>query len=304
MHAVRRALSILGLVLLAAAAVAVAVWYGHRDEPVEILHVAIPPEEMAAYRAALQANPRPPVAADAGLLAAFEAMNRAEAEALVRTARHTDAGPSEQSQALAVIQWEKTAGDFVQEASPELFADLGRRQGLRFLETTRAAVALCTQARLDLEKCLVERAETPEVQAHVALGGQFLLHAVRAGLVVQENGAFHIPADREPYLQAVFLDHWTRAVRETYAPEALLTAQEVSWLNRWKAEWQLEGAADRRVAAALSLRHVPGYPAELNAGVLLYHAGRYAEAAEHFARAPESIAALYRRLAVARAESR
>jgi hypothetical protein len=57
-----------------------------------------------------------------------------------------------------------------------------------------------------------------------------------------------------------------------------MSADERAWLLRWRTEWQLDADVDRRIAAALELAAVPGYPSAYNAAVLALEAGRPAEA--------------------------
>ena len=58
-------------------------------------------------------------------------------------------------------------------------------------------------------------------------------------------------------------------------------------------EWQTQGDLNARLAAADELRAVEGYPADLNAGVLLAEAGRTAEARARFAKAGTARAKAY-----------
>jgi hypothetical protein len=300
----RRLLPILGLVCLALVVVAGSVWYGHRDEPVVLVHVPIPAAELTAWRAALDATPRPPLASDAPARAAWEALHRAEVEAQRgMDAADGGAGIGETSVGIRAVEWETAASTALQETTPELFVDLGRRVGVEFVAAFGAMLSTCAAARLEPTRCLATKSDAPEVTRYVALGGLFVDFAARAGLAERGEHGLMLIAEREPMLLAVFLDHWTRAIRGSYAVEELLSAQELAWLNRWKAEWQMDGNPDRRVAAALALAHVPDYPAELNAGVLRYAAGQFAEAAEHFGRAPQPTAALYKRLAEAAVRS-
>lgn len=291
---------VLGFVALIAAVVGGAYWYSHRTEPVELVHVPIPAEAWAAYRRDVTATPRAAVTSDASVRAAWEALHVAEVEAARETAG-PDAGTRPAtpgtSVGIAAVEWERAARDAVQEAGPERFVDLGRRLGLDFVDAVQALLVFCGEARLETSRCLTTRGGEPTVSAYVRLGGLFVEFARRAGFTESGPQGERLVEARAPMLQAVFLDHWTRAVRTTHELEALLSPQEMAWLNRWKAEWQVDGHPDKRVAAALALRDEPGYPAELNAGVLRYTAGDFKAAAEHFARAPEPIAALYRRLA-------
>lgn len=299
----RRLLPILGLVCLALVVVAGSIWYGHRYDPVVLMHVPIPPGELAAWRASLEATPRPPIPSDAQTRAAWEALHRAEVEAQ-RAADAADAGVGQVSVGMRAVEWETAAATALQETTPELFVDLGRRLAVEFVSAFGAMLATCASARLEPTRCLTTRSDAPEIERYVALGGLFVDFAPRAGLAERGEGGLTLVAEREPMLVAVYLDHWTRAIRTSYAVEELLSAQELAWLNRWKTEWQMDGNPDRRVAAALALAHLPDYPAELNAGVLRYAAGQFEEAAAHFAKAPQPTAAHYKRLAEAAARSR
>ncbi len=300
----RRLLPLLGFALLALAIVGGAWLYGHRDGPVELVHVPIPAAEFEAWRKALETTPRPTVEFDATARAAWEALHRAEVEVQAATeasgeaAGGAKAGLAEAPSVGALAAaWESTASNALQDATPELFVDLGRRLGLEFVDAFAALLETCATARLPVSRCLVAQADRPEVARYVALGGLFAEFAVRGGFAEVKDAVLVRRPGTEPMLVAVFLDNWVRAVRASHPAEGLLSPLEQAWLNRWRAEWQLDGNPDRRVAAALALRHIAGYPAELNAGVLRFHAGQFAEAAEHFGRATEPVAVHYRRLA-------
>jgi hypothetical protein len=276
-------------------------FYAHRNAPVELVHPAVPPAAFSTWRDALKASPRVAQASDAALSAAWAALHRAEVEA-ARIPKDGAADGQTDSVAGAALAWEEAARGAVQETTPELFVDLGRRFAVEFAEAMPPVVARCAAHGPEPAQCLLDAADDPVVARYVPLGGLFIEFAARNGFIESGHDGPVFAAGREALLVAVYLDHYTRAVRDTHAVEGLLTALELEWLQRWKAEFQLDGNVDRRVEAALALARVPGYPAELNAGVLRYHAGRFDAAAAHFARAPEPIAALYRRLALRSAD--
>ena len=268
------------------------------------MHVPIPAAEFEGYRTALLATPRPKLDFDATARAAWEALHRAEVE--VQGATEVTPAPDALAELPSVgalaAEWESTAANALQDATPELFVDLGRRLGLEFVEAFADVLQTCAGARLPVAKCLTTL-DRPQVTRYIGLGGLFAEYAVRGGFAeVRENLLVGIPGT-EPMLQAVFLENWVRAVRATHPAEGLLSTLELAWLHRWRAEWQLDGNPDRRVAAALALQHITGYPAELNAGVLRFHAGQFVEAAEHFGRAEQPVATLYRRLAESAAQA-
>lgn len=297
----RRRLAIIGFLLLGVTIVGAGWFYAHRNEPVMLVHPALPPTAFPAWRARLEAAPRVPQPSDDALRAAWTALHRAEVEATRAVAGSAPGAPSE-SVAAAALAWETAAQGAVQETTPELFVDLGRRFALDFAMAMPPVVGHCAARAVEPAQCLVDAADDPIVARYVPLGGLFIEFAARNGFTEAGPGGAVFAAGREPLLVAVYLDHYTRAVRETHPIEGLLTAEEIEWLHRWKAEFQLDGNVDRRVEAALALAHVPGYPAALNAGVLRYHAGQFSAAAAHFGRAPEPIAALYRRLALRAAD--
>ncbi len=324
----RRPFVLVAFGLLAGGLVSASWWYVHRVAPVELLHVALAPDAFARYTANIQAQPVPDIAANQPLLEAFFGLNRAEVEAansqqgakpvgrqpggLPTPERAEGASPepgglpaSESGLALRATAWESAVELYLNENTPDLFVALGRKQGLLFVDALGKLLAFCGSTNLTPERCLAERGDAPAVQAYVPLGGLFVQMAPRGGLMerVEDGAAWRIVPGREPLLLAVFLDHWGRAARRSQPVEGFFTADEVAWLNRWKAEFQLEGAVEKRVAAALELSTEPGYPAELNAGVLLYSAGRYAEALPHFRRAKEAEGALYARLAESAADT-
>jgi len=299
---VRRRLSFFGFLVLGALIVAAGWWYAQRTEPVTLVHPALPPTAFPAWRARLEAAPRVPQPSDEALRVAFMALHRAEVEATRAAAGQSPGAPSE-SVAAAALAWETAAQGAVQETTPELFVDLGRRLALEFAAAMPPVVGHCAALAVEPAQCLVDAADDPVIARYVPLGGLFLEFATRNGFTESGPGGPVFAAGREPLLVAVYLDHYTRALRETHPVEGLLTAEEVEWLYRWKAEFQLDGTVDRRVEAALALAHVPGYPAALNAGVLRYHAGQFSAATAHFDRAPEPIAATYRRLALRAADA-
>jgi hypothetical protein len=288
-------------VLLGATIVGAGYWYAYRNEPVTLVHPALTPGVYEGWRERLERSPRVSQASDAALRAAWEALHRAEVEAGRPPAGGGD--PPSESVAGAALAWETAAEGAIQETTPELFVDLGRRLAVEFVASMPPVIALCAASGAEPAECLSARADDPAVSRYIPLGGLFLEFAARNGFTETAPGGVVFATGREPLLVAVYLDHYTRAIRETYALESLLTAEELEWLHRWKAEFQLDGNVDRRVEAALSLSRVPGYPAALNAGVLRYHAGQFAAAAAHFGQAPEPIAALYRRLALRAADA-
>ncbi len=263
--------------------------------PAELLHPEVPAEAWSRYRAAQESAPAPdrtrtPVA---GLLDAFVALNRAEVEA---ARPGTDAPPT----TAAVLAWETAARDFAQEFGPEAFLAVGRKVALDFGDRFEAWLRQCAEQKVNPELAVLDTPRSDVANAYVDLGGLFVQFAARGGLVDTHG----LVAARRPLLHAVFLQHWARALQGRFTISSWLTPEETEWTLRWRAEWQSDGAPERRIEAALALKAVAGYPASYNAGVLALAADRPAEAVGYLRDAPEPGAApLLRQATRAAAES-
>lgn len=285
MGRMRRPLAIAGLSVLVAGILLLGLWRMQRDVDVLQMHPPIEPAEWTAYLERVRAIEPPPRRAVEPLLAAFSAVNRAEV--------HSADPASDPIYAGAARLWTATAADFVQRRSAEDFVNIGRRQGMRLAEHLSALLVWCDAEGLSLTAALALDDPPPTVTAYIDVGGGFVRFAAEGGLL--RDG--RLVEDRLPYVQALFIEHWVAPLRARAPLDAHLWPAERAWLLRWRVEHQRAGSLEARLAAADELAAHPDYPAHVNAGVLLYDAGRYAEAARRFARSSHPLAVTYRRMA-------
>lgn len=238
----------------------------------------VPALTWAAYVRQVEAAPAIPEARAAPLLAAFERANRAEVES---------GGEVTAAAAQAAAELAENAWQFAQLYTPEVYVALGRRRGLELRTRLDALLAWCRENGKTPAEALALK-PTP-LEALVAVGGPFLRFAESAGLVAEGR----VVPGHEPFLQAVFLQHWIAPLRGRMPLDAWLSGDERTWYLRWKVELQAAAPLDRRLAAADELAVLPDYPADLNAGVLLLQAGRKSEAAERLRRSRHPKAAEY-----------
>ena len=255
------------LALTGLALVAAIVWLTTQTaSPPRLRRIELSSGTWSAYVAGRQgvARARDPEAER--LVEAFVAMNRAEV-----AAQRADAP----SVTPAVLAWEAAAREFAQTRTADVFLDVGRDVGLQFVERLDAWLKACAAQGQTATTRLAEHSlDSAAAQAYVDLGGLFIEFAERGGFV--EGGV--LVERRKPLLLAVFLHHWGRAVSAQQPLSSWMSADERAWLLRWRTEWQLDADVDRRIAAALELAAVPGYPSAYNAAVLALEAGRPAEA--------------------------
>jgi hypothetical protein len=233
----------------------------------------------ATYVQQVEAAPPLPAARTAALLAAFERANRAE----VASKGEVTAQATQAAADLAENAWQ-----FAQLHTPDAYVALGPPPGPRAARMPRRAPGVVQGAWQD-----PRRGPHPRPSAAGSpwwpWGGPFLQFAEGAGLIA--NG--QVVPGHEPFLQAVFLQHWIAPLRGRMPLDASLSGDERTWFLRWKVELQTTGPLERRLAAADELAVLRDYPADLNAGVLLMQAGRRSEAAERFARSKHPKAAEY-----------
>lgn len=287
----RHLFAAVGLGLLAAAAVAGSLLWSHRAVDVVLQHPPLDVVAWEAYTRRLRTTPPPTGPLVDEVRAAFVAANRAEVAA--------GPAPDKNLTYLGAVQaWERAARTLTHAADTRSYFQLGRWEGLRLVEALNAFLGACAAADTPVIECLeVESPPTP-TQAYIDAGGAFVRFATAGGFI--EDG--RLVPERIPMLQAVFLQHWGGVLRTRINVHAHFTAEELEWLNRWRVEWQADAPVDHRVAAAEQLRHLPDYPADLNAGALLYQAGRYAEAAQRFERVDSPLGHKWRRAALAHTE--
>lgn len=286
----RRHLAIVGLTALVAGIVLLGVWRAAQDVDPEQLHPPIDPASWTAYLQQVRAITPPPERAVAPLLTAFAELNEAEV-------RSGDPG-HDPLYAAAALRWRNAADDFVQRRGGADYLDIGRRQGMRLAERLARLLAYCDAHGLSLTEALALPDRPEAVEAYVAVGGGFVRFAADGGLL--RDG--RLVEERLPFVQALFIEHWVAPLRGRVPLDAHLWPAERAWLLRWRVEYQRAGSLESRLAAADELAGVPDYPAHLNAGVLLYDAGRYAEAARRFAQSSHPQAVAYRRMAERAAE--
>ena len=280
----------MGVVALGVAAVAFSWWrVTHGGGDIALLHPPLPVHEWSDYVARLASTPLPAVPEIASLRAATVRRNRAEAQAL-----GVGVSPPDDPVYRAAAQaWQQAADRFVQLHGTAAMLQVGRFEGLRLAEALPPVLA---RARTDAERdgLLVAESPSPDVQACIDLGGGFL-HFVGRGGFLDDRGALR--EDLRPLLQAVFLGHWGAPLKPRHNLDPQWHTAERAWLSRWKVEWQTDGSLESRVAAADQLRAAAEYPADLNAGVLLFEAGHIDAAMERFGRSTAPEAARYLRIA-------
>ena len=216
------------------------------------------------------------------LITAVVAANRAEVAA--------GADPRSSPAFLAAADAVRTqAWQFAQRTSPEAFMQLGRQRGVAMIAAIEALLAWCDATGTRIADALEMPDPAPPVKAYVDLGGGFVRFAETAGFIV--DGELR----DAPFVQALFLRHWMAPLTQSMPMDAFVTRDERTWHLRWKVESQTQGTLDSRLAAAEELRAVTGYPSDLNAGVLLFEAGRIDEARARFEKAGGPRAAAYLR---------
>lgn len=267
------------IVLLLLLGGAGAAWYFTRPPAaIELVRPPLASADWDRYRAEVAKTTAPPKA-EAFLATVIEA-NRAE----------VNAGPEPSgapmlkiaADALRVAAWQ-----YAQRVTPEGYMRLGRQRGVQLIAALDALLEWCrAQGTTPVAALALEPRPAP-VARYVDLGGGFVRFAEDAGLIV--DGALK----RRPFVQALFLRHWMAPLTQSMPLDAFTTPEERTWYLRWKVEWQTKGQLDSRLAAADELRAVKGYPADLNAGVLLAQAGRKAEARARFEKAGTARAKAY-----------
>lgn len=287
----RQALLVASLVLLGGLGVAASFLWTHRDAEVQLQHPPLDPDAWTRYTAALRATPPPTGPQVDAVRAAFRAANQAEVAA--------GANPEKDVVFLAAVQtWERAALTLTQTLDTRAYFDLGRWEGQNLIQALDGFLNHCRDRKLSPADCLAAEPWPAPVRAYVDAGGAFVRFAERGGFIA--DGRLVEPLI--PLLQAVFLQHWGSVLRRRVQVLNYLQPIEIEWRDRWRLEWQSDAPLERRLAAADQLRHVAGYPADLNAGALLFQAGRYAEAAARFEAVDSPLGHRWRRAARARAE--
>ncbi len=284
-RSVRRVTAVAGLVGLGVALV-VAFWLrSQRDLPVVLLHPEIPAARWQAYLADV-AKTRRPRDALAPVAEAFRRVNQAEVAA-------TGPLPTQDGRYVAAVTaLHEAAWQFAQRRAPEELIEFGRRRGLLLADRLDAWLTECKRRGVDPSDSL--NADTQATREYVAAGGLFVRFAEGAGFI--DRHALH--AQRLPMMQALFVHHWVSLLGARIDLSDFVRADEHEWLRRWRLEYQLAAPLDRRLEAADGLRNIGRYPADLNAGALLYLAGRYVDAARRLEGLTDPRAVSYRRMAL------
>lgn len=280
-----RTLAVVGLVALIGALLGVGFWRRAQNVEVEPLHPVIEAAEWTAYVARLRALPVGPEGVVVPLLTSFAELNAAEVR--------SEDPPSDAVYSAAMRRWVGDAVLFAERRGADGFVNEGRRQGMRLAEKLAALLAWCDAEGVS-PRDAVRMVDPPGVVVdYIAVGGGFVRFAEQGGLLRQGR----LVEARLPFVQALFVEHWIAGVRGRVAVDEQVWPEERAWLLRWRVEYQPGGQVDEQVAAADELAVVAGYPVDLNAGVVLFRAGRYAEAARRFARSTHPRAVAYRRMA-------
>lgn len=280
-----RPLAVLGLVALLGALVGVGLWRRSQTVEVEPLHPPIDDAQWADYLTKVRALDPGPKDIVVPLLDGFAALNAAEVA--------SDDPPGDSVYAGAARVWIDEASGFARRRGVDAFLAVGRRQGMRLAERLAALLDWCDANDMSPAEAVRMADPPPVVAEYVAVGGGFVRFAEQGGLLRQGR----LVEARLPFVQALFIEHWIAPLRGRMPVDEQLWPAERAWLLRWRVEYQPVGQVDEQLAAADELRAVAGYPVDLNAGVLLYRAGRYAEAARRFARSTHPRAIAYRRMA-------
>lgn len=258
-----------------------ATWiYAQRSAEIRLLHPTIDATAWTRYAASIDRSVEDPQIDR--VLEAMATSGKAEVAAH-RAGRPPEADPT---LAAAAAKLDAAATGFVDVYGAEAYVDAGRRLAFEFHEALEGLLAHARAEGSSATDVLGQGVDP--VQRYVAIGGGFIFYAERGGFL--RDGALN--PELRPMLHAVFLDHWLRPARRRLNVQTALRAVEYEWLLRWRLEWQSTGGLDRRLEAADALRGVPGYPADVNAGVLLFQAGRHAEALARFQKdnRPEAVA--------------
>ncbi len=178
----------------------------------------------------------------------------------------------------AVKRFRAAARAWIELEGPEAYVALGRHQGIALWSSLPAVLAAARTAGVAPGVIIETAASPPGVVEYIALGGGFLRFAESGGFI---KGARRVDG-MAALAQGLFMDHWLAPMRAETAVDGQLLPDERRWLHQWRVEYQRGGDADRKLSAIAALSRGASYPADHNAGVVLFRAGRYAEAAARF----------------------
>ncbi len=282
----RQTLAIAGLVALGLGLV-VAFWLRtERDVTVELLRPPITSADFRDYAARVSQEGDTPPQHMTALRSAIIKRNRAEVIAMPNPTKDV-------AFLRAAAQLEETAWGFVQERGAAAYLQVGRREALTLVETVDGVLAYCRAESKSLKQVFDMMEPPPIARAYVDQGGAFIRFAERGGFVED----LRLVPERIPMMVALFLQHWLGPLKQRMPQTAALWPIERVWWLRWRVEHQPDAPLERRLAALKELAKVKGYPARLNEGVLLYHAGRFKEAKVLFEQAGGPKGTAYARMA-------
>lgn len=198
----------------------------------------------------------------------------------------------------AVTRFRDVAQAWIDLRGPEGYVELGRHQGLALWESLPAVLTAAETEGVTPAAMIQRASPPPDVARYIAAGGGFLHFAETGGFVVGGR----LVEEMAPLAQGLFMDHWLAPMRSKAAVDGQLRAEERRWLYQWRVEHQQGGHPARKLAAVEALSRDPAYPADHNAGVILFQAGHYAEAAARFERSQQPHAQTYAAMAREREE--
>ena len=218
----------------------------------------LPPELWVSYVRKIAQGSQKPNGTQAPVIQQRRALNIVAArEALGKTQSQTQ---------IELLKFERVAWAYAQRTTPETYVDLGRGLGLKFIQAI--------EERLRRGQPLVPSPHRHEDQGFIALVGSFP-HRARQSQLIPRNGL----TDRvRCMLQALFIGNWNAALKSRIAMGDYLRPLERICLLRWRVEVNQASSIERRIAAAKELARAGGYPGAHNGAILLWQAGKRAEA--------------------------
>jgi len=180
----------------------------------------------------------------------------------------------------AVKAFRDAARAWIELDGPEGYVALGRHQGIALWASLPRVLALARAKGVRPGVLIASTSPSAPVVEYVARGGGFIRFAQSGGFL---SDGVRVDA-MAPLAQGLFMDHWLAPMRSRSAVDGQLRPEERRWLHQWRVEYQSGGDADRKLEAIEALSRGHDYPADFNAGVVLFLADRYAEAEARFER--------------------
>ncbi len=249
----------------------------------------LPAADWQAFKAEVATHPITASESLDRLLAAAKAKDRLEARLAVKgTDPRLDA-----DYIMAHSALQNAALDHAHFRAPEEFTRVGRARSIQMIQRFEALLAWCRKEGTTPKAALALDPWPPVVAQAVELSGSLALFGEQSGLL---DGARPV-GQFQPLLHGIYMEQWIGLTQRKFPTRPFITSKERQWFLRWQVERNQGGSVESRVKAAEQLKKVPGYPAELNAGVLLFNGGFTAKAAQHFARSKHPKAAEYAKTA-------